>query len=67
MTDKRADNAFRDASGDVHGNATPVPSLNDAAPRVPRWVRVFGIITGVIVVLFAIFHFAGGGFQNYMR
>jgi hypothetical protein len=67
MTDKKPDDAFRDANGDVHGNATPVPSLNGAAPPAPRWVRVLGIITGVIVVLFVIFHLAGGGFQNHMR
>ena len=31
-------------------------------PGTPRWVKVFGIIVIVLVLLFVILHLAGGGF-----
>jgi len=32
----------------------------------PRWVRVFGIIAAVLILLFIGFHLAGGGFQGHL-
>ena len=31
----------------------------------PRWVKVFGIIFIVLVLLFAILHLSGGGFGGH--
>jgi hypothetical protein len=31
----------------------------------PRWVKIFGIIAIVLVVLFVILHLAGGGFGGH--
>lgn len=31
----------------------------------PRWVKVFGVIAIVLVVLFVILHLAGGGFGHH--
>lgn len=44
---------------------TDVPSgpNND---DTPRWVKVFGIIVGVLILLFVILHLAGGGLGNHM-
>ena len=33
----------------------------------PRWVKVFGIVTIVVVLLFVIAHLTGGGFGAHMR
>jgi hypothetical protein len=33
----------------------------DLPASTPRWVKVFGIIAIVVVVLFVILHLAGGG------
>lgn len=34
-------------------------------PSTPRWVKVFGIIAIVLVLLFVILHLAGGGFGGH--
>jgi hypothetical protein len=31
-------------------------------PNTPRWVKVFGIIVIILVLLFVILHLTGGGF-----
>jgi hypothetical protein len=31
----------------------------------PRWVKVFGIIALILVLLFVILHLAGGGFGHH--
>lgn len=42
-----------------------VPDSNDDTGddtgSTPRWVKVFGIIALVVVLLFVILHFTGGG------
>jgi hypothetical protein len=36
-------------------------------PSTPRWVYVFGIVVIVLILLFIILHFAGGGFGRHMH
>ncbi|WP_164835844.1 hypothetical protein [Actinacidiphila soli] len=35
------------------------------APITPRWVKVSGIIAGVLVVAFVVMHIAGGGMGGH--
>jgi hypothetical protein len=35
-----------------------------APPSTPRWVKVFGIIFIVLVLLFVILHLSGNGLSN---
>lgn len=37
----------------------------DDAPGTPRWVKLFGIIALVLVLLFVILHLTGGGFRGH--
>ena len=46
------------------GSADPGPK-GDRPPGVPRWVRVFGAVAVVLVVLFVVLHLAGGGFRGH--
>ena len=46
------------SSGDTGGDDSPPPA--------PRWVKVFGLIAFVLVLLFVIRHLAGGGFRGHM-
>jgi hypothetical protein len=34
---------------------------NDFDAPTPRWVKLFGIVTVVVIVAFVILHLAGGG------
>jgi hypothetical protein len=34
-------------------------------PPMPRWVRVFGVITAIAVVILAAFHHAGGWMAHH--
>jgi hypothetical protein len=34
-------------------------------PGTPSWVKVFGLITLIVAVLFAILHIAGGGIGSF--
>ena len=34
-------------------------------PSMPRWVKVFGIVVIVLVLLFVVLHLAGGGFRGH--
>jgi hypothetical protein len=36
-----------------------------SAPSTPRWVKVFGIVVIVLVLLFVILHLMGGGFGGH--
>ncbi len=38
-----------------------------AAPSTPGWVKVFGIIVIVLVLLFVILHLTGNGFGRNMH
>ena len=37
----------------------------ESPPSVPRWVKVFGIIALLLVVLFVARHLTGGGFRGH--
>ena len=52
----------------------PDPDANDDArgesggyPGTPRWVKVFGIIVIVLVLVFVIVHLMGGGLGDHRR
>jgi hypothetical protein len=34
-------------------------------PGAPRWVKVLGIISLTLVVVFVVVHLAGGGFRHH--
>lgn len=36
-----------------------------AYPGMPRWVKIFGMISLALVVVFVVVHLAGGGFQHH--
>jgi hypothetical protein len=36
-----------------------------AAPSTPRWVKVSGIIAGLLVLAFLVMHVAGGGMAGH--
>ena len=36
-------------------------------PSTPRWVKVFGIIVIVLILLFVILHLTGNGFGDHMH
>lgn len=37
----------------------------NANTGAPRWVRIFGLVFLVALVLFIVLHFAGGGFEGH--
>ena len=39
----------------------PVPDESDAAPPMPRWVKLMGLIVLGLLVLVAVLHLVGGG------
>ncbi|MEO8217298.1 MAG: hypothetical protein ABI718_09455 [Acidobacteriota bacterium] len=39
----------------------------DAAPPMPRWVRMLGVIAIILVLTFVISHLAEGGFSHHMQ
>jgi hypothetical protein len=43
------------------GDDTGVRPTADRPPSTPRWVKVFGIIVGVVVLLVVAMMFIGGG------
>jgi hypothetical protein len=46
-----------------------MPSSNtntDVDVATPRWVKVFGIVAIVVLVLFVVLHLAGGGPGRHM-
>jgi len=45
--------------------ADPPPNSDDD-PGTPRWVKVFGIIFIVLIVLFVILHLTGRGLGDHM-
>ena len=46
---------------------TKGPPGRESAGAMPRWVQVFGLIGGVLVVLFVILHLTGHGFGHHMH
>lgn len=47
------------------GDDTGVGTDRGSPPSTPRWVKVFGIIVIVLVLLFVILHLTGGGFGGH--
>lgn len=45
----------------AHSDASP----SGSPPPTPRWVKAFGVIALVLVLLFVILHLAGGGFRSH--
>lgn len=41
------------------------PPSDDDEHETPRWVKVFGIVALVLVLLFALLHLLGGGFRGH--
>jgi hypothetical protein len=41
------------------------PDARSTAPSTPRWVKVSGIIAGVLVLAFVVMHLAGGGMAGH--
>ena len=39
-------------------------SESPSYPGTPRWVKVLGMITIALAVVFVVVHLAGGGFQH---
>ncbi len=37
----------------------------DGEPAMPRWLKVFGVIAAVVVVVFVVVHLLGGGFHGH--
>lgn len=37
----------------------------DDVPAMPRWVKVFGVIAAILVVVFLVVHLMGGGFHGH--
>ena len=42
------------------------PASSSPPPHMPRWVKIFALVGGVLVVTFLIVHLAGGGFGNHL-
>ena len=40
------------------------PEIHDGPARMPRWVKVFGLIALVLVAVFFVVHLAGGGMRG---
>lgn len=45
--------------------ADPAPDPGEEA-SAPRWVKIFGIVFAILVLLFVVKHLAGGGFRGHM-
>ena len=45
--------------------ADPPPLSESDDDTTPRWVKVFGLIAIVLVLLFVILHLTGGGFHGH--
>ena len=41
------------------------PRDADVPPPAPRWVKLFGLATVVVIVVFALIHLAGRGFHGH--
>lgn len=41
---------------------TPIQPDHESPPSAPRWVKLFGIVALVLVLLFVILHLTGNGF-----
>ncbi len=55
---------YPDSNGDT-GDDTGVGPDRESTTGTPRWVKVFGIIALVVVLLFVILHLSGGGLGGH--
>ena len=53
-------------------NQTPSPPASGKDPEnrvpveaTPRWVKVFGIAAGIVILLVVVMHLLGGGFHDH--
>lgn len=53
-----------ESNGDRQGR-TGAAQGRGSAPSAPRWVKVFGIVALVLVLLFVIVHLTGHGLGNH--
>jgi hypothetical protein len=44
---------------------TGLGSNRESPPGTPRWVKVFGIIAILLILLFVVLHLSGNRFQNH--
>jgi hypothetical protein len=49
----------------MSSNRDATDQADDARPPAPRWVKVFGILIALFVVVFAIVHLTGNGMGNH--
>ena len=54
----------RDSNGDA-GDDTVMSPDREATTGAPRWVKVFGIVALVLVLLFVILHLTGRGLGGH--
>ncbi|NUQ73897.1 MAG: hypothetical protein HUU21_10095 [Polyangiaceae bacterium] len=47
------------------GDDTGVGPDRESSTSTPRWVKVSGLITVIMVLLFVVVHLAGGGFRGH--
>jgi hypothetical protein len=40
------------------------PEIGDELTRMPRWVKVFGLVALALLALFLVLHLAGGGMHG---
>ena len=52
------------SNDDLRKRAAATPSRR-TTPGTPRWVKVFGIVVVVLVLLFVIVHLTGHGLGNH--
>lgn len=55
---------YPDSNSDTDDDTRVRPD-SGSPPSTPRWVKVFGIITLVLVLLFVILHLTGRGFGGH--
>jgi hypothetical protein len=50
---------------DSDGGGTRPGRRGGPAPGVPRWVKMFGIAAGVLIIVLLAVHLAGGGMSSH--
>jgi hypothetical protein len=54
---------YPDSTGDTGDDTGRRPDYE--SPSTPRWVKVFGLIALVLILVFVIVHLAGGGLGHH--
>ncbi len=44
----------------------PPPSAPELEAGMPHWVKIFALVFGALVAVFAVVHLAGGGMRGHM-